>query len=273
MEIKSEMVTYSGESGKDVAAYLVMPASKEIVPGVVLIHEIFGLKAHTKDVAERVAKEGYVVLAPHLYSTDAELDSILSESNVAVSMKFMSKLDRTRMRDSTYMQEMLVKEPKEEQQIISRLMGMMFGGMPKDKLIENGVKAVEFLNSKDFVKKGKIATMGFCFGGGMSGNISCRTKTAACIIFYGESPSPIELVEKIDGAVLGLYGAEDTRINMELDKFVTELTKNKKDFEIKIYKNAAHAFFNNTNPQTYNEEAAKDAWIRVTSLLERELKK
>lgn len=272
MEIHSEMVSYPGEGGKAVSAYLTMPSSKESVPGVVLIHEIFGLNAHTKDVAERIAREGYVVLAPHLYSTEPELDAAFSESNLAASMRFMSKLDRSRMRDNAYMQEMLAKEPEGERQTVSKVLGMMFGGIPKEKMVENGVRAVEFLNSRDFVKKGKIATMGFCFGGGISGNVSCRTKTAACVIFYGENPSPIELVEKIEGPVLGLYGAEDTRINMELDKLVSELVRHKKDFEIKVYDGAAHAFFNNTNPQVYNEKAAKDSWRRVMGLFDLALK-
>lgn len=272
MEIRSEMTSYPGESGRTVSAYLARPTSGEILPGVVLIHEIFGLNAHTKDVADRIAREGYVVLAPHLFSTDPELDSIFSESNIAVSMRFMGKLDRSKMRDSSYMQEMLAKEPEEERRVVSRVLGKMFGGMPTERLTENGIKAVEFLDSRDFVRKGKVATMGFCFGGGMSGNISCRAKTAACVIFYGENPSPIELVEKIEGPVLGLYGAEDTRINMELDKFVHELTKNKKDFEIRVYDGAAHAFFNNTNPQVYNKKAADDSWKRVLGLFERALR-
>lgn len=272
MGIHTEMLSYPTEGGIKVSAYLARPDSKESVPGVVLIHEIFGLNAHTKDVAERIAKEGYAVLAPHLYSSDPELDEIFSEKNTTLSMQFMNKLDRTRMRDSTYMQEMLSHEPEADRQIISRLMGKMFGGLPMDRMIGNGVKAVEFLNSQEFVKNGKIATMGFCFGGTVSGNISCRIKTAACVIFYGENPSPIELVEKLNGPFLGLYGVEDARINAGLDRLVSELTKHKKDFEIKVYDGAAHAFFNNTSPRTYNEKAATDSWKRVLSLFQRSLK-
>ncbi len=272
MEIRSEMVSYSGDAGKAVSAYLAMPASGGSWPGVVLIHEIFGLNAHIRDVADRIAREGYAVLAPHMYSNDPELDSTFSEPNLAVSMKFMGKLDRTRMRDSVYMQEMLAKEPEAERKVTSKVLAAMFGGMPKKKMIENGVKAVEFLGSRDFIKKGKIATMGFCFGGGISGNVSCRTKTAACVIFYGENPSPIGMAGKIDGPFLGLYGAEDMRINADLDKLVSEFTRNKKDFEIKVYEGAAHAFFNNTNAHVYNEKAAQDSWKRVMGFFERALR-
>jgi dienelactone hydrolase len=51
----------------------------------------------------------------------------------------------------------------------------------------------------------------------MSINLACRTRLAASVIFYGENPNPIELVENISCPVLGLYGAEDMRINMHLD--------------------------------------------------------
>ncbi len=272
MEINSKMTSYSGEEDKEVSAYISIPNGEGQFPGVVLIHEIFGLNAHIKDVADNIAREGYVVLAPHLYSTDPELNGIFSEPNVAASMEFMAKLDRTRMRDNEYMQSMLAREPETKRTVIASLLGKMFGGMPNEKLIENGIKAVEFLNSSKFVKTGRIATMGFCFGGGMSINISCRIKTAACVIFYGQNPSPIELVEKLDCPILGLYGADDIRINMELDKFVAELAKHKKDFEIKTYKGAAHAFFNNTNPQTYDKSAAADARKRVMNLFERSLR-
>ena len=140
---------------------------------------------------------------------------------------------------------------------------MFGGGMSKEALTSEAVKAVEYLNSQDYVKEGKIGTVGFCFGGGMSVNVACHTKTAACAIFYGENPAPIELVEKIQCPALGLYGGEDMRINSDLDKLVSAMARYKKDFEMKIYPGAPHAFFNDTRATTYREFAAKDAWQRV----------
>ena len=90
------------------------------------------------------------------------------------------------------------------------------------------------------------------------------------MIFYGENPHPIELVEHIACPVLGLYGAEDMRINKHLDELVKAMVTYKKDFEMRIYPNAAHAFFNNTAPM-YQEAAARDAWERVLRFYKRTL--
>ena len=85
-----------------------------------------------------------------------------------------------------------------------------------------------------------------------------------------KNPNPIELVENIAGPVLGNYGAEDMRINAHLDELVKAMVTYKKDFEMRIYPNAAHAFFNDTIPM-YNEAAAKDAWERVLRFFKRTL--
>ena len=97
----------------------------------------------------------------------------------------------------------------------------------------------------------------------MSLNIACRTKTAACVVFYGENPSPIELVDRIQCPVLGVYGGEDMRINSSLDRLVAAMVQYRKDFQMKVYPGAPHAFFNDTNRATYREGAARDAWDLV----------
>lgn len=92
----------------------------------------------------------------------------------------------------------------------------------------------------------------------------------ADVIFYGENPNPIELVENIASPVLGNYGAEDMRINAQLDELVKAMVMYKKDFEMRIYPNAAHALFNDATP-LYNEAAARDAWERVLRFYTRAL--
>ena len=70
---------------------------------------------------------------------------------------------------------------------------------------------------------------------------------------------------------MGLYGAEDVRINADLDKLVKAMTEYKKDFEMRIYPGAAHDFFNDTNATAYREAAARDAWDRVLRFCRRTL--
>ncbi len=253
------MITFSGTRGP-VEAYLSRPETSEPRPAIVVIHEVWGLVDHTKDVANRFAREGYVALAPDLFSSDPELASLLTPQNIGIAMGFMQKLPAERRADMAYVQRELAREPAGTRDVAQKVMGRLFGGMPKDALTREAVKAVEYLNSQKYVKKDSIGTVGFCFGGGVSINIACHTKTAACVIFYGENPTPIELIESIQCPVLGLYGGEDMRINSSLDKLVAAMAHYKKDFQMKFYPGAPHAFFNDTNKTTYREEAAKDAW-------------
>jgi carboxymethylenebutenolidase len=166
------------------------------------------------------------------------------------------------MRDMSYVQQELSKQTDEKRAVLQTTMQALFVDLPKDRLTQDLVKAVGYLNSQDFVRRGRVGCVGFCFGGGMSINLACRADVAGCVVFYGENPSPISLVENIKGPVLGLYGGDDERINATLDQLVKAMTQYKKDFEMRIYPGAPHAFFNDTSP-TYREQAAKEAWERV----------
>ncbi len=269
--ITSEMTSFSGARGP-VQAYLTRPKGAEPRPAVLVIHEIMGLTDHTKAVADRFSREGYVTLAPNLFSSDPELSSLFTPQNVGLGLGFMQKIPPEKRGDQAFVQQLLAKEPPATRDVVQRVMGKMFGGMPKEALTQEGVKAVEFLDSQEFVRRGSVGVVGFCFGGGMSINIACHTKTAACVVFYGENPSPIELVEKIQGPVLGIYGAEDSRISATLDQLVAAMVHYKKDFQMRIYPGAGHAFFNESNKMTYREEAAKDAWDQTARFFSQSLR-
>jgi carboxymethylenebutenolidase len=264
-----EMISYDGEEGK-VQAHLARPETETPRPGVIVIHEIFGLVGHTKDVANRFAEQGYVALAPNLFSRP-ELADVMVPSDIMETMQFAMTLQRDKMSDSAYMQEAMSKLPPEKMGRIQRVSSLVFGGMPKDSLTQDLVRAVNYLNEQRFVETGRIASVGFCFGGGMSINLACHAKLAASVVFYGENPSPIALIENVACPVLGLYGAEDIRINMHLDQLVKAMVQYKKDFEMRIYTGAAHAFFNDTRKEVHREGAASDAWDRVLRFYRRTL--
>lgn len=270
-EIDSSMLNVRGMGG-DLSAYLARPRNGAAGPrpAVIVIHAIHGLNDHIKDVANRVASLGYVAMAPQLYSY-GELAEIFTPDNVKVGMGFMMTLAPEKRGDQAYIQQRLSELPQGQRTGVSRLMGKMSVGMPISDMSEDLVECAKHLQSQSFVVKDRIGSVGFCMGGGLSIALACRFPTKACVVFYGQNPSPIELVEKIQGAVLGLYGADDTRINADLDKLVAAMTKYKKDFQMKIYPGAAHEFFNNTNPMSYREAAAKDAWERVTDFFAKNL--
>ena len=69
-ELKSEMIQYPGYQGTHIDAYLSRPAASGRYPGVIVIMEAFGLVEHDKDIARRFAAEGYVAIAPDLYTRE-----------------------------------------------------------------------------------------------------------------------------------------------------------------------------------------------------------
>lgn len=260
------MVEYRGESGS-VPAYLVRPAGEGVRPAIVVIHDLFGLADHTKDVAERFAREGYATLAPNLFGSP-ELASILTPANVQKAMALLFRLPR---RDPVLAQQELAKLPAAERAVIAPTIERLLGGLPKERLSRDLVAAVAHLKTLPFVRSDRIGCVGFCFGGTMSFRLACDVGVQACVVFYGESPSPIERVREIQGPVLALYGAEDTRINADVDKLVKAMAEYKKDFEMRIYPGAAHAFFNDRNQMRYREAAAREAWDRVLRFYRRTL--
>ena len=260
------MVDFEGASGT-IPAYLVRPAPEEARPAVVVIHEIFGLGDHTRDVADRFAREGYVAMAPDLFGSP-ELAAVLTPPKIQKAMQFMSNLPR---RDPVLAEEALAKLPEEERALVAPTVRTLISGLPRDRLTKDLVAAVAYLGAQPFVRGDRIGSVGFCFGGNMSIRLACETDLAACVVFYGENPSPIERVKDIRGPVLGLYGAEDARINADLDELVKAMAEHRKDFEMRIYPGAGHAFFNDTNPSAYREAAARDAWDRVLRFYRRTL--
>jgi carboxymethylenebutenolidase len=265
------MVTFEGSAGQ-VDAYIARPKDSLRHPAIIVIHEIFGLDDHIKDVSNRFASKGYVALAPHLFSRPG-LKEVLTEENVRTAMGFTRALPTSKMRDPVFVQEELAKNISDDmkREAVGRTMALLFGGLPKESLVDDLLCGVDFLNHQGYVKEGRIGSVGFCFGGTMSGALACRGKTASCVIFYGENPDPIEKVQNIAGPVLGLYGGDDERINSNLDKLVKAMVTYKKDFGMRIYPGAPHAFFNDTNGRTYRPEAAHDAWELVLRFFSRTL--
>jgi carboxymethylenebutenolidase len=268
LELKEEMLKYKGQSG-DIDAFYVRPSQGKH-PGIVVIHEIWGLNDHIKDVSRRFASEGFAVIAPHLFSSKYVPEGMTAE-NITEVMRFFMTLPAEKQRDLDFVKGELAKLPEEKRKIVGSLMGSIFN-LPRDKLLLDLTGAVDFLEQRAEVVKGKIGSVGFCFGGGMSGRLACTGKTAGSVIFYGENPEPIESVRNIRGAVLGIYGGMDKRINAGLPDLIKAMVEYEKDFEMKLYPGCPHAFFNDTNPSVYRAEAAKDAYSRVLKFYERTLK-
>jgi carboxymethylenebutenolidase len=252
-----------------VKAYVSRPSDSERHPGLVLIHEIWGLNPQIEKVADRFAAEGYVVVAPDLMGSDPQLAPVFAPENIGAVMRFMGTLQPGRARDPAYQQSEMAKLPESERAAVGRFYAVAFAGaLPYARFVDELGSAHAYLAAQPFVNAGRIGSLGFCFGGAMSAKLACTGRTQACVVFYGGNPEPIELVDKMNCPFQGHYGGEDAGLNATLGELVAALVKYKKDFEIKVYPGAPHAFFNETRP-SYREAASKEAWQRSLAFLDR----
>ncbi len=135
---------------------------------------------------------------------------------------------------------------------------------------KNFVAAVAYLKTGPQAT-GKVACMGFCWGGGVTNQVAVHAPDlAAAIPFYGMQPAA-EDVPKIKAALLIHYAGDDTRINAGIPAFEEALKKAGVEYKIHMYEGAGHAFMNDTG-QRYNKEAAELAWKRTVAFLKDKLK-
>ena len=203
-------------------------------PAVVIIHEWWGLNENIKNMAESLAKEGYVVLAVDLYN-----------GQVA---------------NTTESAQNLVSKVREN---------------PSES-INNLQHAVKYLASLENVNSSKIASLGWCFGGGQSLQLALNTEPgyplAATIIYYGNLVSDQESLSKIKWPVLGIFGDQDKSIPVDsVKQFEDALNANGITNEIYIYKGVGHAFANPSG-DNYAPQETQDAWQKTVSFLEKYLK-
>lgn len=114
---------------------------------------------------------------------------------------------------------------------------------------------------------GKVATLGWCFGGGWSLNASLATPVDATVIYYGNVAKSAEELSALKSPVLGHFGTLDNNINEEMvggfEKAMEEAGKT--DLEVHWYV-AGHAFANPTGSR-YDEDDAALAWSRTVTFL------
>ena len=138
--------------------------------------------------------------------------------------------------------------------------------------ITNMKGAVEFLKKQNNVDKNKIASMGWCFGGGMSLQLYLNEKLAATIIYYGQLETNATKLSVIKWPVLGIFGEKDTSIPAEsARKFDAALDELGIENEIYIYPDVGHAFANPSGAN-YAPNETKDAWEKTLRFLEKNLK-
>ncbi len=143
--------------------------------------------------------------------------------------------------------------------------------LDSDATVKNFVAAVEYLKTHP-QSTGKVGCMGFCWGGGMTNQVAVHAPDlTAAVPFYGRQPDPGD-VPKIKASMLIHYAGRDERINAGIPAFEAALKAAGVDYKIYMYEGASHAFFNDTNPERYNKEAAELAWKRTIAFFNEKLK-
>lgn len=195
---------------------------------IIIIHEIFGLNAHIRDVARRFARQGYVAIAPDLYTREGAPK--LDVTDRTALMKFLASLSDVRVVGD--LEAAITYLNKEG---IARVgsMGFCMGGLYSYLLATKSEKlqaAVTFY--------GRIA----------------YAETSA-----NKPDSPVDLAPQLKCPFLGNYGETDGSIPLaDIQKLREGLAKSNQPWKINVYPGAGHAFFNDTRP-SYNAAAAADA--------------
>jgi len=230
--LTSSNVKFNSTDGTSVAGYLTRPKDNVPRPAIVVIHENQGLTDHIRDVARRLAKAGYVALAPDLLSREGGTASFSTGQEAIAGI----------------------------------------GKLDEESVTKDLTASINYLKGQSFVRANKIGVIGFCWGGGNALLIATRNKDlAAAVVYYGRSPKNLDDVKNITAAVLEHYGALDQAITPQQPKLEEAMKKYGKSFEYHIYADAPHAFNNDTNPERYRAGASKEAWGRTLDFFKKNL--
>jgi len=219
---------------RTVNAFVVYPEVSHKAPVVLLIHEIFGLTDWARSQADDIAAMGYIVIAPDLLSGFGP--------NGGDSSAFPDMQSTTKAVNG----------------------------------LDPAIVTADLNATADYALKfpaanGKLAVIGFCWGGGKSFRFATQRKNlSAAYVFYGPPP-PTETMKDIAAPVYGFYAGNDARITITVPETKTAMAAAGKIYDTVVYDGAGHGFMragedpSNTNPA--NTTARTEGLKRLEALL------
>ena len=225
--------------------YVGMPSLGRAFPAVIVIHPGSGVDKFIEDRVENLAQQGYLAIAPDLYhrqtSAAAGVAGVLDDGDM------LTRIGRLR-----------------------------------DPEVINDVNAVvNYARRLKDTQLGDVGIIGFCMGGRVAYLMAASKPVfKAAGVFYGgdimkawgNGPTPFDLTPYIHCPITGFFGAEDANPSpADVDRIAAQLDKYRKPREFHRYPEAGHAFLNFTNPATYREGPARDAWDKLIPFLQRNL--
>ncbi|HEY4012607.1 MAG TPA: dienelactone hydrolase family protein [Polyangiaceae bacterium] len=269
MGLKVEWIRYGTEPHLGYFCYPERAAGP--LPSVLILQEAWGVDLHIQDVTRRFALAGYAAFAPDLFAKAGERIPALANERLAEVKAMLDELP-TAWRDDAARDAYLAKKTAPERERIVDSFGVLRGTMGNQAaMLPIVAAAANWLRLECATTRGqKVAVLGFCLGGSLSGTLACKDpQLAAAVVFYG-GPPPADLVPNVHCPVLGLYGSLDANVTPQVPAFASAMKAAGKRFEPVVYEGAQHAFFNDTRP-AYHVGAARDAFARVLSFLRAEL--
>jgi carboxymethylenebutenolidase len=215
-----------------IPAYRAMPAAGKNFPIILVVQEIFGVHEHIKDVCRRLAKIGCLAVAPELYYRQGDVSKMTDNKEILST-------------------------------VVSKV---------PDAQVMSDLDAAAAWAAKNGGNAGRLAITGFCWGGRITWMYTAHNQNVkAAVAWYGPfvrsyhagDKTVLDLVDRINAPVLGLYGGADGGIpNDTVDKMQAALKAAGKRSEIHLYPDTPHAFHADYRP-TYRKEQAEDGWKRL----------
>lgn len=236
MQIEQTEAIVSTPDGQ-MPAFLYASTNSDRQPAVIVLMEAFGLTQHIRDVATRIANEGYVVLTPDLYYRELP-NNKFGYDEVEPAMAMMYRLD--------------------------------FG-----KPIEDDIRAtLAYVKSQPNVYPDRVGVTGFCLGGGLTFLTACKFSDAiaAAAPFYGMVLDEwLEAASDITVPIYLFFGGVDPFIPLERIRQIESRFKQLgKNYTLKVYPDADHGFFCHER-SSYNRLAAEDSWRELTRFFSKHL--
>ena len=221
-------------SEQPIATWVVRPEGPDDAPVVLVIHEIFGLTDWVRAVADRLAENGFVAVVPDLLSG---LGPDGGGTDSVTSRDEVVRLIRA-------------LEPSDA---VARL----------DAVRDHAMTLP--------ATTGRVAALGFCWGGSTSFAYALtQPQLQAAVVYYGSSPVETADYHLVGAPVLGLYGSDDERVTATISTAEREMARHGKHYETEIFAGAGHGFLRAQEGRDgANRAASERAWRRTIEFLRR----
>lgn len=239
----AETVNFVGQNGDLLGGYLAKPLGAGSYPGVIVIHEAFGLAEHTKELARKFAHHGFISIAPDLYHREGTGDP---EDMQAVIQKMQSLSDA---------------------QVIADLEGSV--AMLRSVATFNGK-----IGCIGHCSGGRHTLLFACNTRNLSAAVDCYGGRIIPDELTSAKPKGvIDMVPDLSCPLLGLFGESDANPSpAHVARLEEELKKAKKEYELKMYTgDVGHGFFADYRP-SYRQEPAVDGWQRIFNFFDKHLR-